>query len=552
MKYDIKQFGRYVINGANYLYLFLILCVYPVVFHNYYFDITKTRSDFFSAVTVGYIILAAITYAAVITISMKDKEVSLFKGENKEIPWSKPETWMAFFVLANIFSYLITVTDDGFIDSKAAFYGSNGRLMGLLMYLIIGAMFIILGKYVDIKLPVYVLFGIITLFSYCVAIYQHIDPDLSRFKSSKYHPKGIKALTELFPHYVFNLKNRINKKQYNIFISTFGNINIFASFIVISLACFICMFIFSKKLFYKVFSGIVITVGGTVMMIANSDSAYIGVGAVLFFLFLLAYKDGKLLSFFMSLILLGVGNLGIVLINKYISEVMKKKYDKRGGFAEHLDRLDYALIIMALLVLVYLFVYVIEKKFGDKFDKVNKNKVIIIFTGVVLALVVAVIIIGNILKIGAFTFNYRWGTYRGYIWSKSVALFKDAPFRNKIFGYGNESLKALMNTYYHDEMVAVTKKVYDNAHNELLQYLVTTGICGVFAYLGLFVSSFVYILKNSKKEVIAYISLAVMLGYFVQGLINLNQPITTPFLFVFMAVGVGYVKSLKKKDNQND
>ena len=552
MKYDIKQFGRYVINGANYLYLFLILCVYPVVFHNYYFDITKTRSDFFSAVTVGYIILAAITYAAVITISMKDKEVSLFKGENKEIPWSKPETWMAFFVLANIFSYLITVTDDGFIDSKAAFYGSNGRLMGLLMYLIIGAMFLILGKYVDIKLPVYVMFGIITLFSYCVAIYQHIDPDLSRFKSSKYHPKGIKALTELFPHYVFNLKNRINKKQYNIFISTFGNINIFASFIVISLACFICMFIFSKKLFYKVFSGIVITVGGTVMMIANSDSAYIGVGAVLFFLFLLAYKDGKLLSFFMSLILLGVGNLGIVLINKYISEVMKKKYDKRGGFAEHLDRLDYALIIMALLVLVYLFVYVIEKKFGDKFDKVNKNKVIIIFTGVVLALVVAVIIIGNILKIGAFTFNYRWGTYRGYIWSKSAALFKDAPFRNKIFGYGNESLKALMNTYYHDEMVAVTKKVYDNAHNELLQYLVTTGICGVFAYLGLFVSSFVYILKNSKKEVIAYISLAVMLGYFVQGLINLNQPITTPFLFVFMAVGVGYVKSLKKKDNQND
>ena len=551
---EIKTEDKIVMikNVINYIYLFCIFSVYPIVFHNYYFDITKTRSDFFTAVTVGFIIAGLIVYSLDFLISDKNNIISSGLKQNKDILWTLPETWMAFFVLANIFAYLITVTDDGFIDSKAAFYGSNGRLMGLLMYLIIGAMFIILGRFADIKLPVYVLFGIITLFSYCVAIYQHIDPDLSRFRNSRYHPKGIKALTELFPHYVFNLKNRINKKQYNIFISTFGNINIFASFIVISLACFICMFIFSKKLFYKIFTGIIITVGGTVMMIANSDSAYIGVGAVMFFLFLLAYKDGKLLSFFMSLILLGIGNLGIVLINRYISEVMKKKYDKRGGFAEHLDRLDYALIILALLVLIYLFVFVIEKKFGDKLDKINRNKVIIIFTCVVIALAVAVVIIGNILKIGAFTFNYRWGTYRGYIWSKSVALFKNAPFRNKIFGYGNESLKALMNTYYHDEMIAVTKKVYDNAHNELLQYLVTTGICGVFAYLGLFVSSFVYILKNSKKEVIAYISLAVMLGYFVQGLINLNQPITTPLLFVFMAVGVGYVRSLKKKDSQND
>ncbi|MBQ7706144.1 MAG: O-antigen ligase family protein [Lachnospiraceae bacterium] len=539
-------------NTVNYIYLFLVLSVYPVVFHNYYFDITKTRSDFFTAVTAGYIAVGLVIFLFELFIKYRKKEKTFGISDSKEIRWTRPEMWMAFFMLSNFFAYMVTVTDGGFIDSKTAFYGSNGRLMGLLMYLILGAMFILLSRYADIKLPIYVLFGCVTLFSYLVAIYQHIDPDLTRFRSKKYHPKGFKALLEWFPHYAFNLKNRINKKQYNIFISTFGNINIFASFIVISLACFICMFIFSKKLYYKIFSGIIVTVGGTVMMIANSDSAYIGVGAVMFFMFLLAYKDGKLLNFFMSLILLGAGNLGIVLINKYISEVMKKKYDKRGGFAEHLDRLDYALAIMVILIVIYFIVFFVEKKFKDKLDKINKNKAVCILLGVVFVCMIVTIFVGNRLHIGAFTFNYRWGTFRGYIWSKSVAIFKDAPLRNKIFGYGNESIKALMNTYYHDEMLAVTKKVYDNAHNELLQYLVTTGICGVFAYLGLFVSSFVYILKNSKKEVIAYISLSVMLGYFVQGFINLNQPITTPFLFVFMAVGVGYVRSLKKKDNQND
>ena len=98
-------------------------------------------------------------------------------------------------------------------------------------------------------------------------------------------------------------------------------------------------------------------------------------------------------------------------------------------------------------------------------------------------------------------------------------------------------------------MKSIEQQIYDNAHNEVLQYLVTTGLCGAVSYIGLFVSSFIYIFKNSKNDLVAYISLAVMLGYFIQGLMNLNQPITTPFYFVFMAVGVGYVRGLMRKDS---
>ncbi|MBQ8913809.1 MAG: O-antigen ligase family protein, partial [Lachnospiraceae bacterium] len=182
------------------------------------------------------------------------------------------------------------------------------------------------------------------------------------------------------------------------------------------------------------------------------------------------------------------------------------------------------------------------------FEKINKNKAIILFMAMIAAIGILVVYVGHKKHIGAFTFNYRWGTFRGYIWTKSIEIFKDAPVMNKLFGYGNESLKTLMNTHYHDEMVSVTKKIYDNAHNELLQYLVTTGLCGMISYAGLFITSFIYILKNSKKDVVAYISLAVMIGYFIQGLININQPITTPFYFVFMAAGIGYVRGRTRKD----
>ncbi|MBQ9279059.1 MAG: O-antigen ligase family protein [Lachnospiraceae bacterium] len=543
--FNKKYIGRYIINSVNYIYLFLILCVFPLVFHNYYFDITKTRSDFFLRITIGYIILILIAYGFEIFWSNSNKSKSLFIVEKKDNPWLYPELWMTFFLMSNFFAYLITLTDDGMINGNSAFTGSDGRLMGLSMYLVIGLMFLLLCRYVDIKLPVYVLFGFMTLFAYLVSIVQHVDPDTKRFSKIGFKPKG---LLEGFLYYVFKLKDGISKKQYNIFISTFGNINIFASFIVISLAVFACMFIFSNKLFYRIFAGIVVVTGGTVMMIANSDSAYIGVGAVMIFLFILAFKDDVIARFFQTLILLGLGNFFIVLINKYMSEVLKKKYDKRGGFAEHLDRVDYAVLILIILVVLYSIVFFVNRKYKDKLEKINKNKAVIIFMAVIFVAGIFIVYIGNKKHIGAFTFNYRWGTFRGYIWTKCVKLFKDAPLMNKLFGYGNESLKTLMNTYYHDEMVSVTNKIYDNAHNEILQYLVTTGLCGVISYVGLFIASFIYIFKNSKKNVVAYISLTVMLGYFVQGLMNLNQPITTPFYFVFMAVGVGCVRALMRKD----
>ncbi|MBQ9609822.1 MAG: O-antigen ligase family protein [Lachnospiraceae bacterium] len=550
-KYDTARLGTDIINIINYIFLFSFLTIYPLVFRTkghsvsdrYYFNITKTRYDFFIYLSIGYILLIIIAYIFEGVWSYYKKRKSITSAKDNFI--FKPEHMMWFFILANFLAYLMTVSDDGLVSSNAAFYGTDARYMGFLSYFIIGFSFIMLSRYADVKMPVFTAFGIVTFFSYIVAICQHIDFDLSRFKNEEYKPTGIKALFEIFPRYLFNLKDGIKKSQYNVFVSTFGNINIFASFVVISLAVFICMYIFADKIFYKIMSGIIITMGGMVIMIANSDSAYLGIAGVLFFLFLLSYKRGCFLRFIQSLIWLGIGNFLVVLLNIYISEIMDRSYDKRGGFAEALDRIDIALILLGFMAFIYIVLRILNRFFYDRFEKINKNKIIIIISAAAVVMFAAVIVIGRARHISVFTFDYKWGTYRGYIWTKCFELFRDAPFMNKLFGYGNGSLKTLMNTYYYDEMVSVTKKVYDNAHNELLQYLVTTGLFGMLSYIGLCVASFVYILKNSRGKVIAYMCLSAILGYFIQGLININQPITTPFMFLFMALGVGYVRFLK-------
>ena len=45
-----------------------------------------------------------------------------------------------------------------------------------------------------------------------------------------------------------------------------------------------------------------------------------------------------------------------------------------------------------------------------------------------------------------------------------------------------------------------------------------------------------------KQNPVAYMCVAAVLGYFAQSLISLNQPITTPYFYVVLAAGVGYVR----------
>jgi len=153
------------------------------------------------------------------------------------------------------------------------------------------------------------------------------------------------------------------------------------------------------------------------------------------------------------------------------------------------------------------------------------------------AFVTVVTGVGNQWEI--FTFDDEWGNYRGYVWNRLFRIYQDLPFVNKVFGTGNESIYTLMSARYSDEMIEVTGTVYDSAHNEYLQYLVTMGIVGLITYLGLIITSIVNGVKLVKENPLCMPLLAGMIGYVVQAFVNVEQPITTPFLFLFLALMAG-------------
>lgn len=78
-------------------------------------------------------------------------------------------------------------------------------------------------------------------------------------------------------------------------------------------------------------------------------------------------------------------------------------------------------------------------------------------------------------------------------------------------------------------------KTYLNAHNEFLQYLVTTGIVGVFSYSMIWVSSLLDFIKRRKKTCRDWILFSGIFGYLGQALVNNPQALNYAVLFILLS-----------------
>lgn len=496
------------------LYLAVIFGLYLNYFDNKYFNITITRYKCF--MTTSLIFIAVFLVGAFIQYLLAKKAsknifVNVDKGAKD---YKRPDFWMEMFLVANFFAWLVAD------DKKAAFTGENGRHLGLAAIAVFFMVYIAIANRAKLHHIIYIILGASITWEHILGICQHHGND--------------------FIHY----RDKIAEKSKPIFISTFGNINIYASFICISLPIFLCLFIYCKNIWGKLGSAFIIILSGMTLMICASDSVYLGVGVAVIFIWFISFKDNRITSMFFGLSLMMLGNLLTVIMNR----MDFSKHKKRVGLSKTFDNYKFAITILVILIILTLISYFIYKKKGDAIAAIDKKKASIVMAIAMLVIMAVVVIVGIATKNELFVFNDKWGDYRGFTWKMSAEIYSDFPITNKLFGNGNESVKALTVSTHYDEMIKLTGKVYDNCHNEVLQYLLTTGLLGAISYLGVFISTMVYVLKNAKGDYFAYAPLAGVVGYFAQAMVCVNQPITTPLYFVFVAISVGYVRYLKSKE----
>lgn len=512
------------IDIVNTIFLIFIVTVYSFFMDDKYFNITVTRATVFTYSGIFYVLLMLMAMGLEIFLlkyyspetdifSIKLDSDAFFSRDARV--YAMPELWSVLFLIANVFAFAMAP------DKAGAWSGSTGRYMGLGFFLVLTLVFLFLSQQTDISIYVFAAFFCMAGAAIVIAIMQHFGMD------------------------PFALRARVNGNQKEMFISTFGNINTYGSYIAIILPAFSACFIFGRNKIFRAFAAVAVLLGSMAVIPAKSDNVYLGVGVAYIALFYVAVLNKKLTEYLFNALIFVTGLEILAVLNL----LLKGSQKHINGIAQIVENPKIMLLFVIAVSVILVGSLMFRKLNYDVYKKIQCWKSLGIFSIIMGASLLLVILLGIRSGNELFRFDFNWGTYRGYIWTRCFNLFQKASPINKLFGYGNETISALMKENYYEEMVSVTQRSYDNAHNELLQYLVTTGVFGLITYLGFVFSTFIYIGKRMEDDAIAIACFAAAVGYAAQGLVNLNQPITTPFFFVALAAGTGYVRYKKQIKN---
>ena len=519
-----------IISGVISFFLLVLVTVFPLIYDNSYFNILPTKYKCYYLTTIGMMAILLVLTIIMLVIDLKE-----YHGNHARSLLIKlaPRNWKTTFHAADaavlvfwLTTLISTLQSDYLFES---FWGNEGRFSGLFLLTLYVSAYFIVSRFWKMKpwLPeAFLISGIIL----CLI-----------------------GITDYFQLDVLNFRGHIKPEDSAIFTSTIGNINTYTAYVALLMGLSAAMFTTAKSLLKSIwyYSCMVITFFAIIM--GCSDNAYLALGALFGFLPFVLFRSRRgirrylmmLASFFTVIPCIG-------LINQ-----------KYAGMVIGLDSLFQVLVtvkglpvLAALLWGATITLVCFEQKNPSKDDNLG-NCLIYIWLAVTGLVILAVCfalydvnINGNTERYGSvgsyLLFNDHWGTNRGYIWRKSLELYREFPLMRKLFGYGPDTFGILTTKTIHFEMMNATGgQIFDNAHNAYLQYLLTIGFIGVTAYVIFLIAAIVRCWKQIPQHPYLIGCVFAVICYIVQALVNLDLPIATPVMWLLLSVGVGACRTLE-------
>ena len=362
------------------------------------------------------------------------------------------------------------------------------------------------------------------------------------------------GITDYFQMDLLHFKEELSADQHATFVSTFGNINTYTVYVGAVLAVSMTLFTLDKDWRKRVWYFAAMMVSSVAIIMGTSDNAYLTLGALLGFLPLYLFRTW---SGIRRYLMAAAGFFTAA----WIVEWANVKYaDKVLGidslFTMFVQYEHFKEIVLALWIAAAVLTVLTIRRKGEK-DRIGKWPCFVWlgFLAVIAAGVIYVLydanVAGNAEKYAAISkyvvFNDAWGTNRGYAWIRSMEVFKEFfTTKDKIFGYGPETFRVLMENYYLGELGNV---IFDNAHNEYLHYLITIGLFGMLSYMAWLGTSIFWMARNLKDRPEVAACLFALAAYAVQATVNLNLPVAMPVTVQLLAMGVS--RQLKKKEHES-
>lgn len=489
-------------------YVLFMFSIFLFVFHDYYFDMTPCKLLYFqtaSMMLIGGCMLCAI--------------VSLFTGKQLQIKQIK-ESISTFSIcdwafLCMLVSHIITTLFSPY--QMESITGSEARGMGLLFTFLITFVYFMISRYYDtngIAFPV--------LLGSCI-------------------PVVILAVLNFFGVDPLHFFDRVKPEEIWKFISTIGNITFFAHLICLTLPISICYYITNEGR-KKALSVCSCTIGFIGLFVANLDGAYLGMGAYLIWFF---YRSCNSYENVKRMLELGIIGISATKILWLLSLFFPSEHRGFLGISSFIVPNSFMWVVLALMVSIYVYIYR-EDVHPLPYHQIRMCFISAVFFIILIFLGIFMYFscIDRSTDLGSMEnylrFSDSWGTGRGIVWDRLLTIYKDEfSFMEKLFGSGLDTARILMRTYF-------SLPEYDNAHNEYIQYLVTSGIFGLITYMTILLSSIIRLIKYGKQEPMMIAIAGALIAHSAQAITGLNQPITTPLVFIFIAIGEAFVRNEHK------
>ncbi len=352
----------------------------------------------------------------------------------------------------------------------------------------------------------------------------------------------------IFSHYQSNSNVQQN------FTSTIGNKNYLSALICVALPFSVGMAVCSKDKIIRIIAYINTSIQFMGLLVATSDGGFLGVFAALALLLILSARELKKLTRFCLCLGIMMLSAKILWIAELISDNGSKGYTSFSDFFVN-SNLVYVIAVVAFGAFAAL--TVLGKKNPDFELPAYISYIFLGLTILAVAVFAGLFIYYTFINTTTrlkgtmrfFRFNEKWGTHRGYFWIKSFEVFGDMTFFEKLFGTGPETFYFRFTDYFSEMYTKFYETSTNSAHNVYVNYLVTHGILGTAAYITLIVSSVVNAVKRSKASPLAFVCAGVIIAYATQDIVNIANPVNTPWLIAFM--GLNEATRLRANNEEN-
>lgn len=512
--------------------MFVLVFIFPLIFNDAYYDIPEVKYQcYYLSILVSLVLILILAAVMLVSDRVKNhgERTKRFFDGLRPSNWKKTFRAADFAVLAFWLSVLIsTLQSDYFYESV---WGNEGRFSGLFLITVYVVAYFLISRLWTFKpwvMQVFLVSGMIMCLI-GVGDYFQLDP--------------------------LRLRGGTKPAQSEIFTSTIGNINIYTAYVALIMGFSAAMFTAEKNRIKKLWYYGCLIVSFFAIVMGCSDNAYLALAALFGLGPFILFRDYD-----------GIKKYLILLASFFtVIQCIMWLNDKYWYMVIGLDSLFQVLAAFEglLPLVIALWILALGSAAAGRFLKFDKNKFArgcLIAWGVFVAVCILVVIfalydaniVGHADRYSALgnylIFNDSWGTDRGYIWKASMRLYRDFPLIRKLFGYGPETFGILTITKIHDEMVAATGLIYDNAHNEYLQYLITLGAVGLITYLSFLFLVFRNMYRRRTESSYMLGLLCAVVCYCAQAVVNLNLPMVAPTMWMMLSIGM--TTHLKRKDKR--